>query len=374
MTSFVKICTPLLLFLLFSCKPNTKTTEIQADSTHYIAHAKGFKIEYFKEYKKVTVFNPWKNNIIYDCYYLVNNQENKTPSDGKKIFVPLQKIALVSGTQLEFIKLLNEQNSIIGIAAPHLIYDPNISTKISQKEIINLGDPFNLNIEQIHYIKPSALLISGFDQDNAGKHLIESGIPVVYDNEWMEETLLARAEWIKFVAAFYNKESVADSIFSGIEKRYNAVASKTKDLLHKPTILCGGNFRGTWYMPGGKSYMANLLRDAGADYFYQNNESTGSLPLNFEIVLNNFRHADFWVGAPANSLNELFQIDDRHKLFDATQKRNVFSFNARTNAFGANDFWESGVASPDRILEDLIWVFHPELLPDYTPFYIKHLE
>jgi iron complex transport system substrate-binding protein len=366
-----KIYTPLLFFLLFSCKPATEKLAIQPDSTLQITHAKGFRIEYFNDYKKVTVFNPWKNNVIYDCYYLVNHQQYKTPSDGKKIVIPIGKIALTSGTQLSFFNLLNEDVSIIGIAAPHLIYDTEIQTKIREKRITDLGDPFNLNIEKIHLTKPDALIVSGFDS-NAGKDLI-ANIPTIYDNEWMEETLLARAEWIKFIAAFYNKESLADSIFSSIEKKYTNVLSKTKNLKYKPTVLCGGNFRGTWYMPGGNSYMANLLKDAGANYFYQNNDSQESLPLNFEVVLNNFRHADCWIGAPANSLPELFQIDDRHKLFDAAQKQQVFSFNARMNASGANDFWESGITSPDRILEDLIWVFHPERMTDYTPFYVERL-
>ncbi len=372
----IKLYTPLLFFsVLFSCKPNTNTPKVKSDSTLYIAYAKGFKIEYFNEYKKITVFNPWKNNAIYDCYYLVKNQEYKTPTDGKKIIIPLQKIGLTSGTQLEFIKLLDKQKSIVGIASPHLIYSSEIQTRISQKKIADLGDPFNLNMEQIQTIKPNALFVNGFNQDDPiGKRLSDSGISVVYNNEWMETSLLARSEWIKFVGAFYDKELIADSLFCIIEEKYNTALEKVKNIKSKPTVFCGGNFRGTWYMPAGNSYMANLIKDAGADYFYKNDKNTGSLPLNFEIVLSNFRHADFWIGAPANSFEELFTIDNRHKLFDAVKKKHVFNFNVRLNSSGANDFWESGVVSPDRILEDLIWVFHPKLMPNYTSFYVKRLE
>ena len=126
-------------------------------------------------------------------------------------------------------------------------------------------------------------------------------------------------------------------------------------------------------MPGGKSYMAQLFADAGCDYYYKNDTNTGSLPLNFEMVLSQFAQADYWLNAPVATIEELFAMDERHQLFKAAKNRKVFGFFARTNE-NANDFWESAIAYPDKVLKDVIWAISPDLMQDYKPLYIKKLE
>ena len=139
--------------------------------------------------------------------------------------------------------------------------------------------------------------------------------------------------------------------------------------------MAGGNFKGTWYMPSGASYMGRLFADAGADYFYKNDTSTNaSLALNFETVLGNFHDVDVWLNAPTTTLSALMQMDERHGLFRAAREGRVFGFYGRTLPDGANDFWESAVARPDLVLKDLIWALHPQLLPDYESTYIIKVE
>jgi iron complex transport system substrate-binding protein len=127
-------------------------------------------------------------------------------------------------------------------------------------------------------------------------------------------------------------------------------------------------------MPSGKSFMGKLYEDAGGTYHYASDTSLGSLPLGFETVLLHLQHADVWLNAQANSIAELLAQDPRYGLFDAVQNKCVYNFNTKTTAKGANDFWESGLAHPDKILSDVIWALHPELLPDYQPVYIRKLK
>jgi iron complex transport system substrate-binding protein len=138
--------------------------------------------------------------------------------------------------------------------------------------------------------------------------------------------------------------------------------------------MSGSNFRGTWYMPSGHNFMGKLFVDAGANYFYANDSSVGSLPLNVETVLKNFSDADFWVNCNFNSLDELKKSDTKHRLFKAIQSKQVFNFNKRMLETTANDFWESAVAHPDLLLSDLIAILHPELLPNYELVYISKLQ
>jgi iron complex transport system substrate-binding protein len=168
-------------------------------------------------------------------------------------------------------------------------------------------------------------------------------------------------------------ENQADSIFTQIEKNYFQAKKLAENVKVKPTIMAGGNFKGTWYMPGGQSYMGQLFSDAGGDYFYKNDSTTTSISLGYETVLQNFHKSQVWLNAPVNTLQKLFAMDERNKLFEAAQKGSVFAFTAKQRPDGANDFWENGIANPDKIQMDVIWALHPTLLPYYHPIYIENL-
>ena len=203
---------------------------------------------------------------------------------------------------------------------------------------------------------------------------MQAGIPVVYNNEWMESSLLARAEWIKFIAVFFDKEKEADSIFNVVNESYQSVKAKAPVVKETPAIVSGSNFRGTWYMPGGNSFMAHLFADAGGDYYYAGDDSKGSLPLNVESVLKNFSHADVWLNCNFASIDELVQADKKHALFKPVTTKRVYNFNKRMLPSSANDFWESAVARPDWLLLDVISVLHPDLYPDHELIYTEQLK
>jgi iron complex transport system substrate-binding protein len=190
----------------------------------------------------------------------------------------------------------------------------------------------------------------------------------------METSLLARAEWIRFVAAFYDKEKLADSLFTGIDKRYNEIKTKAAQVRNKPNIMEGSNFRGTWYMPSGRNYMGKLIVDAGANYFYANDTTAGSLPLNVETVLKNFAQTDVWLNCNFKSIDDLVKADPKHGLFRPVKLRQVYNFNKRLLPSTANDFWESAVARPDLLLSDMIAILHPELMPGYQLVYAAKLK
>lgn len=368
----------LIIVLFCACGAKTPKGEVLVREGERldVRYAKGFDVFYGDNYKTAVVYNPWKEGEVQQIYYLVGNKEVETPNDGIKVVVPVENIAISSCTHVEFLNLLGEINSVVGVCTPHLIYNSDIRERYADGKIQSLGDAHNVNLEQLVHLRPDIYIAASYNQqDEQAKRLQQSGVKLVFNNEWTEQSLLARAEWIKFVAAFYNKEQLADSIFSGIEKDYIEVSRIAQVVDDKPTVMAGGNFKGTWYMPSGASYMGRLFADAGADYFYKNDSSTNaSLALNFETVLGNFHDADVWLNAPTTSISALMQIDERHGLFRAAREGRVFGFYARTLPDGANDFWESAVARPDLVLKDLIWALHPQLLPDYEPTYIIKVE
>ncbi|HPG55749.1 MAG TPA: ABC transporter substrate-binding protein [Candidatus Enterocola sp.] len=363
---------------LSACSSNKQTKILEnasADSSATLKYAKWFSIDYYPDYKCVSVINPWVKNKIINKYYLVNDSSITTPSDGYKIKIPIRKLAVNSCSHLGFLGILKESESVIGICTKERIYDPIILKRCAENKCTDIGDAFAINYEKTLLIQAEAVMVSTFNQtDNHVERIRDAKIPVIDNVEWMESHILGRAEWIKFVAAFYNKEHIADSIFNEVCFNYDNLKSLAKVTENRPNILPGLSFKGTWYMPGGNSFMGRLFFDAGGNYKFSDDTTSTSLPISFEVALKYFKNCDIWLGVDANSFEELKAADDRLCMFKAYRTKNVYNNNKRTTPSGGNDFWESALARPDILLKDLIIAMHPELLPGQSCFYIKKLE
>jgi len=366
-----------MVFLMSCNRTQNSATESGAkpDSVLKPKYATGFVIEYYRNYKTVIVFNPWKKGSVQAKYYILNRKGIRTPDESKTVVAPLRSIAATSATHYAYLAALNELSSVTGISSPQLVYNPELIRRCKTGQTIDLGDAFSLNVEKTLALHPQVLMMSSYNQaDVAAERIARSGIPVVFNNEWMETSPLGRAEWIKFVAAFYNKERAAETIFNRVEYGYlnmKALARKAKD---RPDIMVGSNFKGTWYVPSGKGFMGNLLADANVRYCFAADTTTGSIPVNFEQALQHFVDAGIWLNCAAKSLKGLLQNDVRYGLFRAYKQKQVYTLDNRINASGGNDFWEGGVLHPDVILADFIRIVHPELLPGYRLFYMTKLE
>jgi len=365
-----------ILILLIGCAgKGNKTKEESTGKILEIKYAQGFTIREGTDYTTVTVFNPWKKGELYAIYYLVKKPEILVPTDGKKVLIPLKSMVANSATHLEFLHLLGSLDKVKGVCSAQWIYNPDILKGVKDGKIKDLGDAFNLDLENLLLLHPQAVMTSAYNaEDENSKKLEQSGLTLLYNIEWQEKSLLARAEWIKFVGAFFDKQALADSIFNDVEMRYNKIASLAKQAKSKPALLSVQDFRGTWSMPAGRSFNAKMFKDAGASYFFENDTTDGSLSSNIESALINFQKANVWVGVQASTLEDLGKIDSKYKLFKAYKEGNVYNYNKRMNATGGNDYWESAIARPDLLLSDMIKILHPELMPDYELFYMQKLK
>lgn len=367
-----------VFILLTGCASESK--QHQEDSKAVARHpryAEGFDILEHENFVEILLFNPWNHSEILTRYYLVVDDSIGTPDDGLRILTPVEDVAITSVTQIEFINMLGELGSIKASCSPELIFNEELRKRYKDGSLKSLGDAFNLNTERLMAYNLDIIFATMYNQSSAQQQLVDaSATNTIYDNEWTESSPLARAEWIKFIAAFYGKLDEADSLFAAIEASYidaRELASSIADENRK-SVMTGGNYRGTWFMPSGKSYLGQLLMDAHASYKNSSDTTTGSLSLSFETVLHEFSNTDVWIHAPAKTLSELRSMDERHTLFEPYSSGEVYGFYKRVLPSGANDFWESAVIHPDIILKDLIWALYPELQPGYEPFYIIKCE
>ncbi|MCG8308463.1 MAG: ABC transporter substrate-binding protein [Cytophagales bacterium] len=374
-----------LLVAMAACQRNNseQPETIARDTTGFcfrseIQFADCFDIIPHDNYKQIIVFDVWNNKDTLSNFIIVPKNTSlpeSLPDHEYVLPVPISSIVALSGTHLGFIDLLNALDCVKGVSNGRRLYNKYLYKRFAEGKIAELGTAESGDLEQILDLAPEVVMKTGFeDVRKNDKRILGAGLRIAYNIEWMETKMLGRAEWIKFVGALFCKEAEADSIFSAIRRQYQQVAGLIVDIENKPTVLSGSNYKGTWFLPGGRSYIAQLIVDAGGDYHYKNESSKGSIPLSFEVVLENLVDADIWIGPRAGSLEELRLMDERYKLFKAYKNGRVYHIDNRTTESGGNDYWESGVARPDLLLKDIVRIFHPDLIPGHKLFYYRRLE
>ncbi len=343
-----------------------------------ITHATGFVVEYHKHYKVVNVRNPWRNADTTFQYVLV--QCGTPVPEGFKetqvIKVPVNTVVSLSNTHLPHLEKLGLVDKLIGVSAFNQVNTPSVVQKIKAGKLTEVGNNASINVERLLELNPELVTTYGVGTEvDIYPKLLEAGLKVAINAEYMETSPLGKTEWLKFTALFFNHEAIAEQVFGEIANRYQALATKASKVKNRPTVFAGFNFKGTWYMPGGKSYMAKFLDDAKANYLWAADNSAGSLPLAFEAVFERAATADYWLNGSLSwkSLQQVITEDNRYADFTAVKKSHVFNNNARVNESGGNDYWESGISNPDLVLSDLIKILHPELLPAHKLIYYRQM-
>ncbi len=277
------------------------------------------------------------------------------------------------------VTLIRVKRPWLGAAAEffYLLKKPGQKTPPGYEQYQVVEVPVNLQVEKLLALSPDLIFTfaTGSFRDTHPK-LIEAGLPVALVGEYMEEHPLGRAEWIKYIGLFFDREAEAEKVFSAVEARYNAlvrtVAESGDD--SRPTTFTGTPFHGQWHVAGGRSYVARLLADAGAGYLWKTSDWRGAKPVDVEVVFARALNADKWLNPGVwKSLRQGRAADPRFARFSSLQHGELYNNNRRVNAFGSNDYWESGVVAPDLVLADLVRIFHPQLLPDHKLYYYMRL-
>lgn len=292
------------------------------------------------------------------------------------ILIPLSSIVCTSTTHIPLLDYLGETEKLVGFPTTDYISSAQARSRIETGKVQELGVDKGLNLERIAMLNPDMVMGYTMNSDYGQfKKIEELNVPVVLNSEYLEKHPLGRAEWIKFMALFFNKEQQADSIFDIIEKDYLATKALADEVTEKPAVLSGIVYGDAWFLPGGENYAAKLLKDAGCNYLWGDNSSHGFLELSFESVYEKAHNADLWIGIGSfSSMKEINNADHRYAQFKPFREKQVYTSNARQGLKGGSEFLELGYLRPDLILKDLVKIAHPELLKEHTLYFHKKLE
>lgn len=373
------------LCLLWSCNtPEQETPDastLSIDTAYHqtsIQHARQFTVSYANGYKIVEVLQPFPG-AEESRRYLLLPAGMEVPSDVEAdaiVRIPVREMVMLSTTHIPALDMLGASDVLTGFPTTDFISSPAMRQRIDSGSVRDLGASNGLNIEGLLELSPDLVMAYGMGpQDKSLRSLERTGIPVVLNADFLEQSPLGRAEWIKFTALFLNKEKEADSVFNTIAARYDSLSSLAAEVKEEPEVFSGIVYNGTWFMPGGNSWAARFFNDAGANYLWGDTEESGSLQLSFESVFDKAHQADYWIGtANFSSLAALAEADSRYTRLKAWKEGNVYTYTARIGETGGNEYLELGYSRPDIVLADLIKILHPELLPGYSLYFYEKLD
>lgn len=289
--------------------------------------------------------------------------------------VPFKKIIILNASLIGYITEIGAENLVVGVASPEYIYSEKINDLIKSGAIENVGNEQKYDVEKIISMKPDAIFtnyIASFD--NTYQLLKNNGIQVVFLDEYMEQSPLVKTSYIKLFGKLLGKEKEAESKFIEIQKNYNDLKKLALKSTVKPNVLANEMYGNVWYLPGGKTFTANYIADANANYILKNNSEEKAVTMSFEEVYAKAKDIQFWVNAGNHiSRKEMLNINPFYGKLEVFDQGKIYGVSGREKQ-KANDFFESGVVRSDLVLKDYVKIFHPNLLPDYQLTYMNELQ
>ena len=365
----------LLAVLMVSCNGNKSAKIEDFNQTLYAPeYASGFDIKGAEGHKStlITVTNPWQGADSITTRLFIARDGETAPEGftGEVLQGDAKRIVAMSSTHIAMLDAVDAADRVVGVSGIDFISNPGIQAR--RDSVGDVGYDGNINYELLLSLDPDIVLLFGVNGASAMESkLTELGIPYMYVGDYLEESPLGKAEWLVALSELIGKRDAGEKVFAVIPVRYNAMKQKVADAgLPKPSVMLNTPYGDSWFMPSTKSYAVQLIEDAGGSYIYGKNTGNASLPIDLEEAYLLASDADMWINVGmANSLEEVAKMCPKFTDTRCFRNGKVFNNNARTNAAGGNDYWESAVIKPDILLRDLVKIFHPELVTEDFVYY-----
>lgn len=317
-------------------------------------------------YRVADIRNPWDTTEVIQrlVMYPRGTELPDDAPEGVKVETPLRNTVVFTSVHCAAIKELEALKGVKGVADASFMKIPEVVDGLRSGAIADVGSSMSPSYEQIMMVDPDAVLVSPYEGNLGLQHKGAHGVAIAMA-DWMEATPLGRAEWILLLGELYGQPERARGIFDSVVKQYNEIAERAAKTPSRPKVLTEVLTDGVWYVPGGASYMARLIADAGGSYPWSDDKSAGSLPLSMEQVYDRAADADVWLIKTYGydlSLDDLADENPLYERFKAYADGRVYGCDTAESTL-----FEDFPFHPERLLRDYYLIFHPELsaVPQY---------
>ena len=349
---------------LTGCRGGNAVFPEEEGDTLQLKYASLLTIVTHEGYTEATVRNPWKEEMTLHRYYLVPSDSvlpdfENLPS-GTIIRTPIKRAAVFTTVHCSLLTQLGVGENIVAVADSKYIKIPYIHEQIQKGRIVDCGNGLNPVVEKIMDVKPDAIMLSPFENSGGYGKVEELGIPLVECAEYMENSPLARAEWMRFYGLLFGKSRETDSLFAVVDSSYTALKKQAREAGEGRSVLIDKMVGSVWYVPGGRSTIGQMVQDAGGRYYWASDHHSGSLSLPFESVLEHGGESDVWLLRYSSdhqmALRELLGDYRSYDQLAAYQTGEVYGCNVELSLF-----YEQTPFRPDLLLSDFIQIFHPDI-------------
>ncbi len=365
--------------LLFSCSSHDTTEENFTEEVYKPSYAVNYVIKGAADSDGLMIesVNPWQGaDNITKSLIILHDQDQLQGGKGLNILNgEAKRIVTTSSTHVAMLEALGEAHRIVGVSGK-----PYISSHVIRERsdsVKEIGYDANIDYETLLSLKPDLVMLSAVSGESPmEKRLKEFHIPYIYIGDYLEESPVGKSEWLIPVGELVGKGEFAREMFRQIPERYDSLVNMVKNSgLAKKKIIVNVPSGDAWMMPSSKSYVYRLMTDAGGSMVYDRNTGNSSRPIDLEEAFLYASKADKWIDTGILGTKEdIRKVCPKFAEIQAMTRDEVYNNDQRKNSAGGNDYYESGIVNPDVILNDLIWVIHPELVPDYTPVYYHKLQ
>ena len=368
---FILLLLPTLLLLSACFRSGHGAGNALDTQDSVITAAKLLSMERMADYTVVTVGDPWKGGVLHRYVLVPRDAElpNDLP-DGTVVRTPITNALVYSSVHTSLLDELGAIVAVKGVVDSQFFIDSTIVKGVAGGTIADCGNSMNPTVEKVIDMQPDAIMLSPY-QDASYGQIAKLDIPIIECADYLEYDPLGRAEWMKFYGELVGKRAEADSLYDAVVAAYNELKQKGADAATHPTVVTEMVISGVWNVPGGQSYMARILGDAGGRYLWADDKNTGSLALDFNQVLAVAQNADYWFikWTNINSLKDLQGAFDLNKEMAAFQNKHVYVCDTdKTRFFDRIPF------HPEVLLREFAAILHPELFPDFQNQMYHHID
>lgn len=344
-------------------------------SQHEAAHndlcyARFLKMEKQDNYTLVSIVNPWDSVHLLDRFVLLPRGEKVPKHLGhiRVLHTPQTACVPLSTVHAALALKLGAAQNIVGLADAEWVVSPTLKAA----NFPSAGVGMSLNVERLAALKAQLLLSTPFENERH-KDKFRGQIVNIPCVDYMEPSPLGRAEWIKFFGLLWGCEAKADSLFAIEELKYQNIVQQVSATHERPKVMTDVMMQGAWYVPGGRSYVAQVIADAGGHYLFAENTKEGSINVSVEEMLQRCaQNADVWVIKHHDSKlmqrKALAQDNKIYTQFRPWQERALYYCNTLEQPY-----YEDLPFAPSVLLQEWAKILHPSVFGAYRLQYFRHM-
>lgn len=359
-----------IILLISGCSNRAKEIDIE-NSEELTRYSEFLSLRNCGALTLADIRSPWGTEWHYA--FVSNDTENPEIPEGYVIVkTPLEKSIVFSSVYTSAINELGHIDAVKGVAdGSYFMADDTVTQLIKKGKIADVGSSMAPLAEKIIDIEPDGILLSPYAGGGSSSSAVHDfGVPVIQMADYLESSPLGRAEWILLIGELYGERDLAHEIFSETERNYLGLVEMSKKMPTRPKVITEKPMSGVWYVPGGKSYMARMIHDAGGIYSWADTPENGSIPLDEAAIIDAGADADIWLIKDTKKLTaDRLQNEVPHARALRPFAQSTFACNTLSKRY-----YDVIAFHPDKILLELIKILHPEAFKDINLNFYEPIE